>query len=102
MQMAVILCETSNPTKRDIDEPPTVRITGRHRQYRWSFHDESSPPDVGPRSVVDFFIAYEFKNRTLAMVIGAMFDCVFHKYADAFVKRAGVPPPVAPIHRTSS
>jgi hypothetical protein len=28
MQMAVILCETSNPTKRVIDEPSTARITG--------------------------------------------------------------------------
>jgi hypothetical protein len=32
--MAVIFCETSNPTKRVIYEPPTVRITGRHRPDR--------------------------------------------------------------------
>src|ERR1700720_711174 len=32
--MAVIFCETSNPTKCVIDEPPTVRITGRHRPDR--------------------------------------------------------------------
>jgi hypothetical protein len=32
--MAVIFCETSNPTKRVIDEPPMVRITGRHRPDR--------------------------------------------------------------------
>jgi coenzyme Q-binding protein COQ10 len=57
-------------------------------ENRWSFHDESSAPDVGPRSAVDFFIAYELKNRTFGMVIGAMFDSVFQKYADALVKRA--------------
>jgi hypothetical protein len=33
-QMAVIFCETSNPTKRVTYEPPTVRITGRHRPDR--------------------------------------------------------------------
>ncbi|MGH6837578.1 MAG: type II toxin-antitoxin system RatA family toxin [Methylocella sp.] len=58
-------------------------------ENRWSFHDESSDKDGGPRSVVDFFIAYEFKNRALGMVISAVFDTVFQGYADAFVKRAG-------------
>jgi coenzyme Q-binding protein COQ10 len=57
-------------------------------ENRWSFHDESSDPDGGPRSVVDFFIAYEFRNRALGMVISAVFDAVFQKYADAFVRRA--------------
>jgi hypothetical protein len=33
-QMAVIFCETSNPTKWVIDQPPTARITGRHRPDR--------------------------------------------------------------------
>ena len=32
--MAVIFCETSNPTKWVIDQPPTVRITGQHRPDR--------------------------------------------------------------------
>jgi coenzyme Q-binding protein COQ10 len=57
-------------------------------ENRWSFHDESSDPDGGLRSVVDFFIAYEFRNRALGMVISAMFNSVFQKYADAFIKRA--------------
>jgi hypothetical protein len=30
MQIAVIFCETSNPTKRVINEPPIVRITGQN------------------------------------------------------------------------
>ncbi|MGA9488619.1 MAG: hypothetical protein WBV25_16310, partial [Methylocella sp.] len=29
MQTAVIFCETSNPTKWVIDQPPTVLITGQ-------------------------------------------------------------------------
>ena len=53
------------------------------------FRDEQ-PAGAGdpPRSLVDFYITYEFKSRTLGMVMGAMFDNAFHKYADAFVKRA--------------
>jgi hypothetical protein len=52
-QIAVIFCETSNPTKLVIDEPPMVRITGQlcpdrgtiggssaNRDYRMSVHDE--------------------------------------------------------------
>jgi coenzyme Q-binding protein COQ10 len=58
-------------------------------ENRWSFHDEPPGPNGEPRSVVDFFIHYEFKNRALGLVMGAMFDSAFHKYADAFVRRAG-------------
>ncbi|PWB83873.1 MAG: ubiquinone-binding protein [Methylocystaceae bacterium] len=58
-------------------------------ENRWSFHDEPAGPNGEPRSVVDFYINYEFKSRALGLVMGAMFDSAFHKYADAFVKRAG-------------
>jgi coenzyme Q-binding protein COQ10 len=58
-------------------------------ENRWSFRDAPATADGGPRSVVDFYIAYEFKNVALGLVMGAMFDKAFHKYADAFVKRAG-------------
>jgi coenzyme Q-binding protein COQ10 len=61
----------------------------RKLENRWSFHDEP-PTDGGePSSIVDFYINYEFRNRALGLVMGAMFDSAFHKYADAFVKRAG-------------
>jgi hypothetical protein len=33
-QIAVIFCETSNPTKRVINEPPMVRITGQSLRDR--------------------------------------------------------------------
>jgi hypothetical protein len=32
--MAVIFCQTSNPTKQVIHESPIARITGRHRPDR--------------------------------------------------------------------
>ena len=39
---------------------------------------------------VEFFITYEFKNRALAMLMGAMFDAAFRRFAAAFEQRADV------------
>ena len=58
-------------------------------ENRWSFRDEAPGPGGAPRSTVDFFIKYEFRSVALGLLMGAMFDRAFHKYADAFVKRAG-------------
>jgi coenzyme Q-binding protein COQ10 len=52
-------------------------------QNRWAFHA------TGENACeVEFFIAYEFKSRTLAMLMGAMFDTAFRRFAAAFEKRA--------------
>lgn len=61
----------------------------RKLENRWSFQDEPPTENGAPSSIVDFYISYEFRNRALGLVMGAMFDSAFHKYADAFVKRAG-------------
>jgi len=37
---------------------------------------------------VDFFIAYEFKSRALGLLMGAMFDTAFRRFASAFERRA--------------
>jgi coenzyme Q-binding protein COQ10 len=52
-------------------------------QNRWSFH-----PVDGGTTEVEFLIDYEFKSRTLAMLMGAMFDTAFRRFADAFERRA--------------
>lgn len=50
---------------------------------RWEFHP------AGERLCdVKFFISYEFKSRTLGMVMGAVFDAAFRRFADAFERRA--------------
>jgi coenzyme Q-binding protein COQ10 len=57
----------------------------KRMQNRWSFiatGDDSCD--------VEFFIDYEFKSRTLAMVMGAMFDAAFRRFATAFEERADV------------
>jgi coenzyme Q-binding protein COQ10 len=52
-------------------------------ENRWSFEPKSDVScDVG------FFIAYEFKSRILAMLMGTMFDTAFQRLAAAFEKRA--------------
>jgi coenzyme Q-binding protein COQ10 len=56
-------------------------------QNRWTFH----PAGEGINKEVcdvEFFIDYEFRSRTLAMLMGAMFDTAFRKFAAAFEKRA--------------
>ena len=55
----------------------------RHLENRWSFKDaEPGTCDV------DFFITYEFKSRTLGLLMGTMFDRAFRKFTDAFEGRA--------------
>jgi len=52
-------------------------------QNRWTFH-----PAGEAACDVEFFIDYEFKSRVLAMLMGAMFDAAFRKFATAFERRA--------------
>jgi len=52
-------------------------------ENRWSFEPKSdTDSDVG------FYLAYEFKSRMLAMLMGTMFDTAFQRFAAAFEKRA--------------
>src|SRR5437879_7671115 len=52
-------------------------------ENRWSFEPKSDDT-----CAVGFFLAYEFKSRMLAMLMGAMFDTAFQRFAAAFEKRA--------------
>ena len=60
-------------------------IDGPFRQLEnlWHFVPQ------GERSCkVEFDISYEFKSRTLAMLVGGMFEAAFRKFAEAFESRA--------------
>jgi coenzyme Q-binding protein COQ10 len=76
-------------TKVTLDRPQmqiaVVHLRGpfSHLKNRWTFQDR----DDGT-SEVCFFISYEFSSRALALVMGAMFDIAFRRFADAFEKRA--------------
>jgi coenzyme Q-binding protein COQ10 len=50
---------------------------------RWSFRP------VGQDACdVEFFIAYEFRSRTLGLLMGAMFETAFRRFSAAFERRA--------------
>jgi coenzyme Q-binding protein COQ10 len=52
-------------------------------ENRWTFHA------TGEKSCeVEFFIDYQFRSRTLGVLMGAMFDAAFRRFAAAFEKRA--------------
>jgi coenzyme Q-binding protein COQ10 len=52
-------------------------------ENRWTFHP------TGEKSCeIEFFISYEFKSRTLGMLMGSMFDVAFRRFAAAFERRA--------------
>jgi coenzyme Q-binding protein COQ10 len=52
---------------------------------RWSFR----PAGEGACEV-EFFIIYEFRSRTLGMLMGSVFDAAFRRFAAAFERRADV------------
>ena len=49
---------------------------------RWTFKPHEAGCEIG------FFISYEFASRMLGLLMGAMFDKAFRKFAEAFEKRA--------------
>lgn len=52
-------------------------------ENRWEFH-----PVQEKLCEVKFFISYEFKSRVLGMLMGAMFETAFRRFAVAFEQRA--------------
>ena len=52
-------------------------------ENRWGFEPR---PDT--ECDVEFYLAYEFKSRMLALLMGTMFDTAFARFAAAFEKRA--------------
>jgi len=55
----------------------------RRLQNRWKFHAVNEQA-----CDVEFFIGYEFKSRALGLLMGAMFDAAFRRFAAAFERRA--------------
>jgi coenzyme Q-binding protein COQ10 len=55
----------------------------KHLENIWTF-----TPGGPASSAVSFSIDYEFRSRTLSMLMGSVFDKAFRKFADAFEKRA--------------
>ncbi len=58
-----------------------------HLDNLWRFENRETS-ESGIASAVNFKIDYEFKSRTLGMLMGSMFDRAFRKFAEAFEARA--------------
>src|SRR3954453_16477129 len=56
-----------------------------HLDNRWTFKPVSEAC-----CEVEFFIDYAFKSRILGLLMGAMFDAAFRRFAEAFERRADV------------
>jgi coenzyme Q-binding protein COQ10 len=55
----------------------------RKMNNRWHF------AAAGERACdIEFFIAYEFRSRTLGILMGAMFETAFRRFSAAFEQRA--------------
>jgi len=54
----------------------------RYLENRWTFKPHATGCEIG------FFISYEFARRMLGLLMGAMFDKAFRKFAEAFERRA--------------
>lgn len=54
-----------------------------HLENRWRFEDLGEGA-----SIIHFSLEYEFKNLGLRLLMGAMFDKAFEKFAEAFEARA--------------
>lgn len=52
-------------------------------ENRWTFK-----PQGEKACEVEFYISYEFRSRTLGLLMGAMFDAAFRRFAEAFEQRA--------------
>jgi coenzyme Q-binding protein COQ10 len=77
-------------TSRVTLDRPTLKILveyidGPFKMLRneWRFR-----PSAASASLIEFFITYEFASRTLAILMGAMFDKAFRRFAAAFERRA--------------
>ncbi|HLG81297.1 MAG TPA: type II toxin-antitoxin system RatA family toxin [Bradyrhizobium sp.] len=61
----------------------------KNLENRWTFEPKGTEKDEEACDV-GFYLAYEFKSRMLAALMGAMFDTAFARFSAAFEKRADV------------
>lgn len=55
----------------------------RRMNNRWTFR-----PVDDKSCEVEFFLTYEFRSRTLGLLMGSVFDAAFRRFATAFERRA--------------
>jgi coenzyme Q-binding protein COQ10 len=89
MTVAYKLIRQTFVTRDTLDRPNLTIVVEylegpfSHLRNRWVFH-----PTGENSCEVEFFIDYEFRSLTLGVLMGAMFDTAFRKFAVAFEQRA--------------
>ncbi len=89
MTIAYKVIHETFTTKVTLDQPELQIIVDylrgpfRRLENRWRFRPVSEHA-----CEVEFYLHYEFQSRTLGMIMGAMFEAVFRRFADAFERRA--------------
>jgi coenzyme Q-binding protein COQ10 len=89
MTVAYKLIRESFTSEVKLDKPASeIRVRYHDGPFknldnRWTFK-----PLGANACEIGFSIAYEFRSRVLQMLMGAMFDRAFRKFADAFEARA--------------
>jgi len=89
MTVAYKVIRQSYTSRATLDKPKLTILVEyldgpfKRMQNRWAFH-----PAGDKACDVEFFIDYEFRSRTFAMLMGAVFDTVFRRMAAAFEARA--------------
>lgn len=89
MTVAFKLIRESFTSRVTLDRPQLTILVEylegpfRRMNNRWTFH-----PIDDHTCEVEFFLAYEFKSRTLGMLMGGVFDTAFRRFAAAFERRA--------------
>jgi coenzyme Q-binding protein COQ10 len=89
MTVAYKLIRQSYTSRATLDRPNLTILVEyldgpfKRMQNRWTFH-----PQGEHACDVEFYIDYEFRSRTLAALMGAVFDTVFRRMAAAFEQRA--------------
>lgn len=80
---------------RDAHEVLVEYVDGpfRHLENRWRFHARGQN-----ESDIEFYIAYEFRSRSMQLLMGAMFDKAFRKFVGAFEQRADRVYGTRPLH----
>ena len=59
-----------------------------HMQNSWTFSPAAAGQGGG--CLIEFFIDYAFRSRTLGFLMGSMFETAFRRFTAAFEKRADV------------
>jgi coenzyme Q-binding protein COQ10 len=89
MSIGYKLVRETFTSKVTLDRPAlTIRADYLDGPFRTMENSWSFTPLSEGGSIIRFAISYEFRNRALAMLMGAVFDRVFRTFAHAFEGRA--------------